>query len=150
MAARTGGVRGGVRVYDSAVRGPAGRSSPGQPGGGKSGLHRMRWWVTPTVRGGRGHGSAAAEGPGQCNRKIPPASVVRCPLPEKTKSSLSFLTTDNGQRTTDAGKGEMVGGRKPLNVRAHQQPGDRLARQTPPGARPNMRAGSIRPVTTLG
>ncbi len=24
------------------------------------------------------------------------------------------------------------------SVRAHQQPGDRLARQTPPGARPNM------------
>jgi hypothetical protein len=45
------------------------------------------------------------------------------------------------------GKGEMVGGRKPLNVRAHQQPGDRLARQTPPGARPNKRAGLIRPVS---
>ena len=43
-------------------------------------------------------------------------------------------------------KGEKAGGRKFLNVRAHQQPGDRLARQTPPGARPNKGAGSARPV----
>ncbi len=48
------------------------------------------------------------------------------------------------------GKGEMVGGRESLNVRAHQQPGDRLARQTPPGARPNKGAGLVRPITTLG
>src|SRR5262249_5647628 len=45
------------------------------------------------------------------------------------------------------GKGEKVGGLRSLNVRAHQQPGDRLARQTPPGARPNMGAGLVRPVT---
>ena len=40
-------------------------------------------------------------------------------------------------------KGEMVGELRFLNVRAHQQPGDRLARQTPPGARPNMGAGLV-------
>ena len=41
------------------------------------------------------------------------------------------------------GKGEKVGGRKPLNVRAHQRRGDSPARQTPPGARPNR--GQARP-----
>jgi len=51
---------------------------------------------------------------------------------------------------TNDGKGEKVGGRKSLNVRAHQQPGDRLARQTPPGARPNMGAGPVRSATTPG
>jgi hypothetical protein len=35
-------------------------------------------------------------------------------------------------------------------VRAHQRPGDRPARQTPPGARPNKRAGLVRSATTLG
>jgi hypothetical protein len=35
-------------------------------------------------------------------------------------------------------------------VRAHQQPGDRLARQTPPGARPNKGAGPARSATTPG
>ena len=48
------------------------------------------------------------------------------------------------------GKGEKAGGLRSLNVRAHQQPGDRLARQTPPGARPNKGAGLVRPVTTPG
>src|SRR6185437_3825121 len=40
---------------------------------GKSGLHRARWWVTPT----RGNGSRFGAGrhrAGQCNRKIPPLS----------------------------------------------------------------------------
>ena len=37
----------------------------------------------------------------------------------------------------------MVRARERLNVRAHQQPGDRLARQTPPGARPNKGAGLV-------
>ena len=32
----------------TAVRWSAGRSRPGQPVRGKSGLHRVRWWVTPT------------------------------------------------------------------------------------------------------
>ena len=41
-------------------------------------------------------------------------------------------------------------GASALNVRAHQQPGDRLARQTPPGARPNMGAGPARSATTPG
>src|SRR5205823_8281633 len=102
----------------------AGRSLPGKrrawpdklPGRGKSGLHRTRWWVTPTVRKDR---ESATE-------SIPP-----CENPSR-------------------GKGEKVGGRESLNVRAHQQPGDRLARQTPPGARPNKRAGLVRPATTLG
>jgi hypothetical protein len=55
-------------------------------------------------------------------------------------------------RTADCGlgKGEMVGGHSSLNLRAHQQPGDRLARQTPPGARPNKGAGLVRSATTLG
>ena len=56
--------------------GSAGRPLPGAwgnlrpPGGGKSGLHRARWWVTPTTR--RLRGSLAcplAEGSGKCNRK---------------------------------------------------------------------------------
>src|SRR5207253_4977480 len=49
---------------------------------------------------------------------------------------------------TASGKGEKVGGPRSLNVRAHQQPGDRLARQTPPGARPNRGqdwSGPLRP-----
>jgi len=63
-----------------------------------------------------------AEGQGKCNRKIPPQK----------------------------GKGEMAGECKFLNVRAHQQPGDRLARQTPPGARPNKREGLVPVHLTLG
>jgi elongation factor G len=43
-----------------------------------------------------------------------------------------------------------VGGLRPFNVRAHQQLGDRLARQTPPGARPNKEAGSVRSAMTSG
>src|SRR5262249_39937528 len=117
----------------------AGRSLPGSRsvapglGRGKSGLHRTRWWVTPTVRKDR---ESATE-------SIPPWSVVRCQW-------LGRSAGDNGRRTTDRGKGGKGRGPRPLNVRAHQQPGDRLARQTPPGARPNKRAGLVRPVTTLG
>jgi hypothetical protein len=101
---------------------------PGDPSGrGKSGLHRTRWWVTPTVRGGRCRERQGRQGPGKCNRKH-----------------------TAGRAAGFFGKGETVGGPRSLNVRAHQQPGDRLARQTPPGARPNKGAGLVRPVMTLG
>src|SRR5213080_306750 len=48
------------------------------------------------------------------------------------------------------GKGEKVGGRKPLNVRAHQRRGDPPARQTPPGARPNRGQGRPAPLRSSG
>lgn len=113
--------------------GSAGRPLPGAwgnprpPGGGKSGLHRAMWWVTPTTR--RRLGSLAfpaAEGSGQCNRK-------------DTARQLS------GRRVRVKWWGGL-----PLNVRAHQQPGDRLAWQTPHGARPSKGGGSARPVSLPG
>src|SRR5262249_22882286 len=112
-------------------------------GRGKSGLHRARWWVTPTVRSG----ASARRRTGIVQQQG--YRLVRGPLSAVRSPWQSFLAMDDGPRTTDdgLGKGEMVGGRKSLNVRAHQQPGDRLARQTPPGARPNKRAGSARSVT---
>src|SRR5262249_24987108 len=67
-----------------------------------------------------------------------------------TKRQQMPRPTTHHSPPTPRSKGEKVGGRKSLNVRAHQQPGDSLPRQTPPGARPNKRAGLVRPATTLG
>jgi len=100
---------------------------PRPPGGGKSGLHRAMWWVTPTTR--RRLGSLAfpaAEGSGQCNRK------------------------DTARRLSGRLVRVKWWGGLPLNVRAHQQPGDRLAWQTPHGARPSKGGGSARPVSLPG
>ena len=38
-------------------------------GGGKSGLHRARWWVTPTLGNGFGLPGLGRQRAGQCNRK---------------------------------------------------------------------------------
>jgi len=48
-----------------------GRDNTRPPGGGKSGLHRARWWLTATVRRKRlrGNPGTGSEGQGQCNRK---------------------------------------------------------------------------------
>src|SRR5260221_4839690 len=69
----------------SICRRPAGRPPLiSQPiGGGKSGLHRARWWVTPTVRKDRD--SATEKIPPIC-----PLSLVPCPL------SLAFHLTGAG------------------------------------------------------
>src|SRR5262245_53811393 len=73
------------------------------------------------------------EGQGKCNRKDTARAKLTGCYPWACRS-----------------KGEKVGGLRSLNVRAHQQPGDRLARQTPPGARPNMRAGRSGPLRPSG
>ncbi len=91
------------------------------------------------------------EGPGKCNRKIPPCPMqnAECRL-QNERRGWFFILQSAFCILHWAGKGEMVGGPRLLNVRAHQQPGDRLARQTPPGARPNKGAGLVRPAMTLG
>src|SRR5262249_32107767 len=107
---------------------PAGRSLPGPLAGARE--RKVRAPQDAVV--GNAH---RPQGPGKCNRKHTAWRVVRG----------NQVTTHHAP-----GKGEKVGGLWSLNVRAHQQPGDRLARQTPPGARPNKGAGLVRPVTTLG
>src|SRR5262249_10096747 len=115
------------------------------PGRGKSGLRRTRWWVTPTVRafpsrGGRRTGKVQQKG-----YRLGRVGSGQWAVAEKGRVCLPTIHCPLFR-----GKGEKVGGPRPLNVRAHQQPGDRLARQTPPGARPNKGAGLVRPVTTPG
>src|SRR6478736_6528514 len=45
------------------------RTSHSHCSGGKSGLHRARWWVTPTPGNGSVLPGAGRQRAGQCNRK---------------------------------------------------------------------------------
>ena len=59
---------GGATMTTRSVGRPDGRRR-GNPRGGKSGLHRARWWVTPTPGNGSGLPARSAKRAGQCNRK---------------------------------------------------------------------------------
>src|SRR5262249_55111081 len=103
---------------------------------GKSGLRRARWWVTPTLGNGFGLPGLGRQRAGQCNRKETAGSFfVLGPSSFGRLWNLNSPPKDERRMTKDEQVRVKRCGAKALNVRAHQQPGDRLARQTPPEAR---------------
>ncbi len=93
--------------------------------GGKSGLHRARWWITSTPGNGCGRPPRTANGRESATESVPPRAarpgvrVKRC-------------------------------GAQALNVRAHQRRGDPPARQTPPEARSSRGQGRPGPLRSSG
>jgi hypothetical protein len=142
MTKQTGAPRSGRAVLFPSIKAPPARSRN---------FPAASIGYTRKVRESAGRSlSHGAQAQGKRKVRAPQDTVVgnshRPRRPPRVAKDRESATESIPPEAPAPGKGEKVGELRLLNVRAHQQPGDRLARQTPPGARPNKGAGLVRPI----